>query len=250
MPKTSLNKRDRLFEQTASRASGFEFNEEVAEVFDDMLLRSVPFYLEQQYIIKELARQFYVPGACLYDLGCSTATTLINLALALQDLRPKLIGYDNSLPMVEKARKRVGEHNLDGLIDVRVGDLNTDLAFEPACLVTMCWTLQFVRPIHRERVIRDIHAALIPGGALIVTEKVLTNSNSMNRLFIERYYEFKERNGYSRTEIARKREALENVLVPFRSDENIQLFRQAGFAAVETFFQWYNFVGFLCTKTP
>jgi len=83
---------------------------------------------------------------------------------------------------------------------------------------------------------------------LIVTDKVLTNDSNMNRLFIDFYYDFKRRNHYSEVEISKKREALENVLIPYRLDENLELFRRNGFATVETFFQWYNFAGFLCVK--
>jgi tRNA (cmo5U34)-methyltransferase len=238
---------DRIFEGTSSRGSDFAFTKEVAEVFDDMLVRSVPFYGEQQGIVRDLAKRFYIPGTCVYDLGCSTGTTLINIASVLEDEQARLIGIDNSAPMVEKARTRVKEGGLSNLIEIAEGDVN-DVVLEPSSFVTMCWTLQFVRPLHRESVIRNVYNALAPNGAFVVTEKILTNNSDMNRVFIELYYEFKRRNGYSDPEITHKREALENVLVPYRIDEDIALFRRAGFQIVETFFQWYNFIGFLCVK--
>lgn len=37
---------DRVFEESAVRATDFAFTSQVAEVFDDMLVMSVPFYLE------------------------------------------------------------------------------------------------------------------------------------------------------------------------------------------------------------
>ncbi len=86
------------------------------------------------------------------------------------------------------------------------------------------------------------------GGVLVVTEKILTNDSNMNRFFIDFYYDFKGRKGYSGEEIIRKRQALENVLIPYRSDENLEMFRRNGFEIAETFFQWYNFAGFLCVK--
>jgi tRNA (cmo5U34)-methyltransferase len=49
-------------------------------------------------------------------------------------------------------------------------------------------------------------------------------------------------------EISRKREALENVLVPYRLDENIELLKVAGFGTVEVFFKWYNFCGLIAVK--
>jgi tRNA (cmo5U34)-methyltransferase len=91
---------------------------------------------------------------------------------------------------------------------------------------------------------------LVDGGVLVVAEKVLTNDSEMNRFFVDLYYDFKRRNGYSENEILRKREALENVLIPYRADENQELVRRNGFEIVETFFRWYKFSGFLCVKKP
>lgn len=243
--------RDEVFANTAARASDFEFNEEVAQVFDDMLNRSVPFYAEQQHLIEEVATKFYQPGTQAYDLGCSTATTLMRLAKSIGP-EAKLVGYDNSKPMIEKSTANVEKAGLSSQIELRVGDFNADLKdmdLSNASVVMLCWTLQFVRPLKRDNLIRHIYDNMVDGGALIVTEKVLTNDSNMNRFFIDFYYDFKRRNGYSEEEILKKREALENVLVPYRVDENFEMFRRNGFQIVETFFQWYNFAGFLCVKS-
>jgi len=153
--------------------------------------------------------------------------------------------------MIEKARLKINDSGFADRIEVRYADFNallSGLSLENASVVTMCWTLQFVRPLQRDILIKWIYQGLVDGGAMIVTEKVLTNNSHMNRFFIDFYYEFKRRNEYSDNEILRKREALENVLIPYRIDENLEMFRRYGFNIVETFFQWYNFVGFLCVK--
>ena len=243
-------KKDEIYLGPRKSARDFEFDAQVAEVFDDMLERSIPFYLEQQAMIRAVCRSLWVPGTNFYDLGCSTATTLIGLCRDLPS-SARLTGYDYSVPMLERARRTVQENQFQDRIDLRHADLNgklTDLPLDNAGLVTMCWTLQFVRPLRRDNLIRWIYDALVDGGALIVTEKILMNNGNMNRLFIDFYYDFKRRNGYSDTEIARKREALENVLIPYRLEENLDLFRRSGFEMVETFFQWFNFAGFLCVK--
>ena len=85
-------------------------------------------------------------------------------------------------------------------------------------------------------------------GCLILVEKVVGEDSLLNRLFIEHYHEFKQRNGYSEIEIAKKREALENVLLPYRLNENVELLKQSGFRAVDVFFKWYNFAGLLALK--
>ncbi|HYQ72819.1 MAG TPA: carboxy-S-adenosyl-L-methionine synthase CmoA [Gammaproteobacteria bacterium] len=244
--------RDDIFNSTAARGSDFQFTEEVANVFDDMLARSVPFYLEQQSLIEEVARKFWIPGTAVVDLGSSTGTTLIRLA---DQLGPEasLIGYDNSEPMLERARGNADKAGMGDRIEFKFADLNGslgDVSIEGASVVIICWTLQFIRPLRRDILIKKIYDGLEDGGALIVTEKVLTNDSNMNRFFIEFYYDFKRRNGYSEEEIMKKREALENVLIPYRFDENFELFRSNGFQTVETFFQWYNFAGFLCVKNP
>jgi tRNA (cmo5U34)-methyltransferase len=244
--------RDEVFASSAPRSSDFEFNAEVAAVFDDMLVRSIPLYREQQAGIQEMARKFHVPGTRVYDLGCSTGTTLIGLGRALGPTA-RLFGYDNSEPMLERAARNVEQAGLADVIELRNVDLNDDLSGAPlenASVVTMCWTLQFIRPLRRDAVIRWINQGLVGGGVLVVTEKILTDNSDMNRYFIELYYDFKRRNGYSEEEILKKREALENVLVPYRLDENLELFRRNGFFAVEPFFRWYNFAGFLCLKKP
>jgi len=242
--------RDQVFSDGSKRGSDFVFNEEVAGVFDDMLVRSVPYYLEQQRIVQEAAAKFWKPNTVVYDLGCSTGTTVIGLARALGP-GARLVGYDNSEPMLERARENAEAAGVADRIDFRVGDFNSDVAqleLDGGSVVTLCWTLQFVRLLQRDRLIHAIYEGLVDEGILMVTEKVLTNDSNMNRFFIDFYYDFKKRNGYSEEEILRKRESLENVLVPYRIDENFEMFRRAGFQIVETFFQWYNFTGFLCVK--
>ena len=153
--------------------------------------------------------------------------------------------------MVKQARGAVAAEGLANRIELRLGDLDRDpqaLTLDGAGVVLLCWTLQFVRPLQREALIRRIHESLVDGGVLVVTEKVLSNARDLDRDFIDFYYAFKERTGYSQTEIHKKRMALENVLVPYRIDENNEMFRRNGFRAVDSFFQWFNFVGFLCVK--
>jgi len=241
---------DEIFRTESVGSSEFEFNDQVARVFDDMLVRSVPLYVEQQRMIRDIAAKFWIPGTDIYDLGCSTATTLLTIAPAIAG-PCRLIGFDNSFPMLEQARTKMRNEGSDDRILLEYADLNADLEasrLSNASVVTMCWTLQFVRPLNRDRLMRWIYSGLVEGGALIVTEKILTRNSAMNRFFIDFYYGFKKRNNYSVEEIRRKREALENVLIPYSSEENLALFKRNGFQLIEPFFQWYNFAGYLCIK--
>lgn len=247
-----MTEQDELYRGDGAPPGEFTFDTAVARVFDDMLVRSVPLYIEQQAMARRIAAKLWVPDTAVYDLGCSTGTTLLNLAGALPGAT-RLVGIDSSEAMIDRARQRVAEAGAADRIELIHGDLNEPLAGVPICdagVVTMFWTLQFVRPLRRDAVVSWIYDGMVADGALIVTEKILTDNSDVNRFFIDLYYDFKRRNGYSDEEIMRKREALENTLIPYRSRENLELLRRNGFEVVETFFQWFNFAGYLCIKKP
>lgn len=226
----------------------FEFNSEVAAVFDDMVSRSVPFYSELQQTFLKLGHSFAQPNSKVYDLGCSTCTTLALMASAIDDKRVKFVGLDNSQAMLDKAAEKLDQVGLADRCELNVADLTEDFEIEDASVVFMNWTLQFVRPLHRDRLMRKIFAGMKEGGALIVTEKVVVSDSMINGLYIDYYHDYKRQQSYSDEEIARKREALENVLIPYRVDENIELMKRAGFQTVDVFFKWYNWAGFIAVK--
>lgn len=239
--------RDEVFKRPQRAVSDFAFGEKVASVFDDMLLRSVPFYEEMQRMIAELAADFAVDGTNVYDLGCSTGTTILNLSRHVpQDVT--YVGVDNSEEMLKRCRAKLAEGRLPRPHTLLCADLNRTCPVDNASVVLMVLTLQFIRPLQRERLLAQIHRGMTDNGCLIVVEKVLGEDSLFNRLFIKHYYEFKQRNGYSRLEIAQKREALENVLVPYKLLENRELFLRSGFRFCDTFFKWYNFAGLIAVK--
>ena len=238
-------KKDQLFTDKEPEIGGFNFGEETAEVFDDMLDRSVPLYREVQRMLGEIAAEFAVDGTRLYDLGCSTGITLETLMQAV-DKEVTFVGVDYSEPMLDRARARIAQ--LDRPSTLVRADLNQGVAVENASVVVLNLVLQFIRPLYRDLLIKNIYSGLNENGCIIVVEKVLGNDSLFNRTFIKFYYDMKKRNGYSETEIARKREELENVLIPYRVDENIELLKKNGFAHLDLFFKWYNFCGILGVK--
>jgi tRNA (cmo5U34)-methyltransferase len=236
-----------VFRNQLEKVSDFAFNEAVAGVFDDMVSRSVPFYGEMQRMITELAASFATEGSNIYDLGCSTGTTLSLLHQTLP-VNAHLVGIDYSAEMLDRCRQKLAEFDLDNVVELRQGDLDAGIDIENASVVVMLLTLMFVRPLNREKLMRRLHAGMNENSCLLVIEKVLGDGSLFNRLFIERYYGFKRRMGYSELEISQKREALENVLIPYRLQENRNLLLGAGFREVEVFFKWYNFAGFVAVK--
>ena len=233
---------------TKKKVGDFVFDEKVTSVFDEMLERSVPFYEEVQRMIVELAKSFAAANTSVYDLGCSTGTTMCNIVRALRNNKVKMVGVDSSPHMLAAAKQRMREQKLWKNVSLREADLNCPFRMEKASVVLLVLTLQFVRPLQRDALIQNIYQSLQKGGALIIVDKILGKDSLTNRLFIDLYHAFKERRGYSKLEIARKREALENVLIPYRLDENLMLLRRSGFETVDTFFTWYNFAGIIGVK--
>lgn len=239
--------KDEVFKKEMEKASDFKFGAKVASVFDDMVSRSVPFYGEIQRMVAELAATHAKEGTDVYDLGCSTGTTLIGMdALVNKDVQ--FVGVDDSMEMLDKCRSKLTELNISRPYELRCADLGKGVKIQNASVVVLCLTLQFIRPLHREKLLKSIHEGLNNGGVLIIVEKILAEDSRFNRDFIEYYYDFKRRNHYSELEISQKREALENVLIPYRLSENIALLRDIGFAHCEVFFKWYNFAGFVAVK--
>jgi tRNA (cmo5U34)-methyltransferase len=239
---------DKVFTSPVQRASGFQFDETVASVFDDMLERSVPLYNEVQRMTVELAKNFAQKGSNVYDLGCSTGTTIVLLARSIPEASIRFIGCDSSAPMLEKCKEKLVSFGCLERCELVQQDLNEEIKIENASVVLMNYTLQFVRPLYRDKLVQSIYQGLRERGCLLMTEKIVSGNSFLNSLFIDLYYEYKRRKGYSDMEIAQKREALENVLIPYKMDENCELLRRNGFHLQDVFFRWYNFASFMAIK--
>ena len=222
----------------------FEFDEEVAAVFDDMLERSVPFYKESQRITEFFALKNLNAGGILYDLGCSTASLLLNIHRSLK-VNATLVGLDNSEAMLAQAKRKCEAYGAK--IDVLNADI-LEYEYKSADVFISNYTLQFIRPLVREELIKKIASSLKKEGVFIFSEKVISHHSKLNKDLIECYYEFKKEQGYSEYEIMQKREALENVLVPYSEEENIKMALSSGFSHCEVVFRWANFATFIALK--
>jgi tRNA (cmo5U34)-methyltransferase len=238
--------KDEVFRE-AQPVADFTFGEKVASVFDDMLDRSVPSYQEIQRMIAEMAADFAVDGTNVYDLGCSTGNTLLNMDASVGP-GVTFVGIDYSEEMLKRCRQKLAERGLRHNHELICADLNQGVCIQNASMVLMVLTLQFVRPLYRDTLIKGILQGLNESGCLILVEKVLGEDSVFNRFFIKYYYDLKKRHGYSEMEIANKREALENVLVPYKLMENREMLLRAGFRYCDVFFKWYNFCGMIAVK--
>jgi tRNA (cmo5U34)-methyltransferase len=234
-----MTSRDDIFGE-CSLAEDFTFNARVSEVFDDMVRRSVPFYDLAQNLMVEIALRRVDAGATIYDLGCATGTTLLLLADAMASPRPRLVGIDKSREMLEQARAKLDAASHPD-VELRLADVLDPATYEDAGCFVLSLTLQFVRPPDRLELLRRLRAELCPGGLLLLVEKVIDECRGFRRLYIDMHQAFKAAHGYSDLEIAQKREALENVLVPYTTTENTQMLVDAGFSEISLVFKGLNF---------
>jgi len=234
--------RDNLFKKAIKKQ--FEFDEEVASVFDDMIKRSTPFYKEVVDLVSKLAVKNIEDNGLIYDLGCSTGTVLIDIfSKGKKDIR--LIGVDNSKAMIDIAKKKAKAYGAK--VEFIEADI-LEFEFEKADIFISNYTLQFIRPLKREGFVRKIFSSLKENGVFIFSEKLISEDKILNKQLIDIYFDFKKDQGYSEFEIMQKREALENVLVPFTTKENEQMIRGAGFKEFEIIFKWVNFATFFARK--
>ena len=234
--------KDKVFDKPIEKQ--FEFDEEVAAVFDDMLQRSVPFYKESQALTRHFALNALKPGGRVYDLGCSTASLLLEIERGI-GFEAELIGIDNAEAMLDQARKKIDIFR--SKVRVEFADI-LEFPYESADVMISNYTLQFIRPLVRDTLVKKIADALKDEGVFIFSEKIISEDKRLNKQLIDCYYGFKKEQGYTEYEIVQKREALENVLVPYTEAENIEMARRCGFRHCETLFRWANFATFIAMK--
>ena len=241
-----MTKKDCIF--AAPRpAAPFAFTAEVAGVFDDMLDRSVPLYRESLRRQAQLAARFYREGTRIYDLGCSNGNFGLALGAEMGARDFSMVAIDNSAPMLDLYRARLAATAVGERIVLEEGDARR-VAMANASVVVINLTLQFLPLEDRDALLARVHEALVPGGVLLLTEKVVDRDTALAELEREFYYRLKGENGYSQMEISQKREALENVLIPETLEAHRARLERAGFAAVTVWLKWFNFAALLARK--
>ena len=224
----------------------FAFNHEVAEVFDDMVQRSVPLYREVTQFTADWVLHFYQAGTAIIDIGCSTGTTTHQIAQRLA-APASFLAIDSSEAMIKRAEKKLSDLPSQHQLHLACNDVMA-LTLPKASAVIINYTLQFLPVAQRTLLMQRIFDALVPGGIVMISEKVRHGSPAFQELGTRVYEDFKERQGYSRTEIEKKKEALENVLIPFTESEHRKLLEQSGFVSVESVMKWNTFMTLAAQK--
>ncbi|MEZ5435058.1 MAG: carboxy-S-adenosyl-L-methionine synthase CmoA [Pseudomonadales bacterium] len=237
--------RDNIYANTLNNIAGFRFDESVAAVFPDMIQRSVPGYSNIITMTGLLAARHAQDHTRCYDLGCSLGASTLSMMANLRDRPIEFIAVDNSPAMLERCQKIFAAQTAQyQLLDKNL----QDVAIENASMVVLNFTLQFVPQQDRERVIKGIYAGMLPGAALVLSEKICFDNPAMQQLTTDLYHDFKMTNGYSALEVSQKRTALENVLLPETVTAHETRLRSTGFNNIGVWFQCFNFISLVAIK--
>ncbi len=243
----ATTRRDQVFAQAQTQVVDFAFNAAVADVFPDMLRRSIPGYETIISQLGVLARQYVPDGSRVYDLGCSLGAATLAMASQLRQREVRYVCVDNSAAMTERCALRLGRHLAADDFELICADI-TALKFQPASMAVLNFTLQFIAPEQRAALLQRIYQALQPGGALVLSEKIRFADAAQQQQIDELYLEFKRANGYSELEISQKRTALEKVMLPDTLETHLTRLKAAGFAQPVLWFQSFSFVSVLAVK--
>ena len=239
--------KDQIYASKQDKVKDFVFDENVTEVFADMIQRSVPGYTALNQLLPIVASQFLEQNTNVYDLGCSLGQASISIAKLCADNKIKIYAVDNSKAMINQFHQRIKQLNLDKIIQINLGDvLKTDI--NNASFVILNYTLQFVERSQRDTLIHKIFSGLNYGRALLLSEKITYEDAEEEALMQQLHESYKRQNDYSELEISQKREALENVLIRDTHEQHIDRLQNAGFSKISILTKYLNFVSYLAIK--
>lgn len=224
------------------------FDEQVTQCFDDMLSRSIPDYENMRELTKRVGAHYVTyMGARIVDIGCSSGGSILPFlnkfgAYARYSL------YDVSDPMIAKCRKTFKPYIDLGLVEVQKHDIREGIPVKGNSLIISSLTLQFTPIEYRQAIMQSIYDSLIPGGAVLLIEKVLGNDSALDQVMVEEYYRIKRDNAYTAEQIRDKRKSLEGVLVPITAKWNEDLLRSCGFARIDCYWRYLNFAAWVAVK--
>ncbi|CAD6509044.1 carboxy-S-adenosyl-L-methionine synthase CmoA [Candidatus Profftia tarda] len=240
-------KRDTLFSTPLNRLYDWTFDEHIAEVFHDMLQRSVPGYSNIISMIGMLAERFVQPNTKVYDLGCSLGAATFSICRKIRAEGCQVVAVDNSPAMVQRFRRHLHSFRLHIPVEIIEACIQ-NISIENASMVVLNFTLQFLTPIDRQSLLNKIYQGLLPRGIIVLSEKLHFEDNTIGELFFNMHDDFKRLNGYTDLEITQKRKMLKNVMFTDSIDTHKIRLNNAGFKHVEIWFQYFNFGSLLAVK--
>ncbi len=241
------NKKDNVFSDPLSQIVDFKFDKKVADIFEDMLKRSIPGYASTVSMIGVIADRFFQSATNCYDLGSSLGAATLAVRRKIEGRNGKIIAVDNSEQMIARSKKYIDADNSKTPVELICGDVR-DIKIKNASIVILNFTLQFISPNDRTNLLQKIYNGLLPGGIVLISEKIKFEDIDEDNLMIDLYYDFKRLNGYSELEISQKRDALENVMIVDTLNTHQSRAKKCGFNNFYLWFRTFNFISYFLIK--
>lgn len=241
-------KRDSLYDKPRKQVVDFAFDTAVVDVFPDMIRRSVPGYETIIALLGTLGNQYAQDNSTIYDLGCSLGAATLSLYQQVQAENVTFIGIDNAPAMIAQCEQNLQKHMPDSQHELICQDIQ-DTDITNASVVVINFTLQFLPVETRKALLEKIYHGLLPGGCLILSEKIRFTDEEKQEHMTEWHHAFKRANHYSDMEVSQKRAALDNVLIPDTPETHIERLQASGFNQVEQWFQCFTFSSFIAIKS-
>lgn len=238
---------DNIYAKSHDKVEDFRFDNQVANVFPDMIKRSVPGYSHIIGVIGILAEQYAQPNSNLYDLGCSLGAATLSMRHRVHAPGVKIIAVDNSQAMLDRSADYLDAEDSPIPVETVCADI-TDMTVKQCSFAVLNFTLQFIPLEKRLATLQTIYDGMLPGAALILSEKLSFEDRQQDALLTSHHHDFKRANGYSDLEISQKRQAIERVLLPETAQQHIDRLSAAGFSQISQWFQSFNFASFIAIK--
>jgi len=242
-----ISQKDTLFASPLANVDSFQFDNSVVDVFPDMIQRSVPGYSAIISAIGLLANRFAQDNSNCYDLGCSLGAATLSMRHKITADDCKIIAVDNSTAMLDRCQKIIDRDTATLAVNLVCSDIQ-DVSINKASVVVLNFTLQFIPLADRDAFIKKIYDGMLPGGLLILSEKLMFTDKRQQALQTEMHHNFKRANGYSDMEVSQKRASLENVLIPETFEQHKSRLQKSGFDNTEVWFQYFNFASMIALK--
>ena len=240
-------KQDKIYATKSTDLSKFSFNEQVVDVFPDMINRSVPGYQNMVTGIGKIANLLCGQSPVIYDLGCSLGSVSLSIAKATADKHPQIIGVDNSQAMISRCQQHIDVFSFGHRITLLQDDVRS-LILAPCNMVVLHFTLQFIEKDKRQSILNEVYSKLSPKGVFVLSEKISIVNDTLDKFLVELHHEFKKENGYSDLEINQKRTALEEVMTLDTVEIHKARLEKAGFTKISVWYQHYNFLSIVAIK--
>lgn len=239
--------KDRIYASKQDKIDDFVFDEKVASVFEDMVLRSVPGYKALNELLPTVANKFIQPKTNVYDLGCSLGEASLRIAKSIHCCEVTIFAVDNSQAMIDRLIERIASLGINTLIKPKFANV-VEVEIKNASFIVLNYTLQFIDQLQRDELVTKIYSSLNKQGGLLLSEKIRYEDQNEEMLMQALYDNYKRDNDYSDLEISQKREALENVLVRDTNEQHLNRLHKAGFSKVNILAKHLNFVTYLAVK--